>query len=113
LDELFRTDKKLAILETIIAMEKSLATAAPPSNRQLYSLTQFLAETLRRLGFDGVKFRSTVSTGMNLVLFDPDVATWVPDSSRVVEVQKVIYKHEDRKLFDPNAHYDIDFQASD
>jgi hypothetical protein len=108
----FRSDKELELLETIIAMETALATAAPPSNRQLYSLTQFLAEVFRKLGFDGVKFRSTVGVGANLVLFDPEAVNWVSNSSRVVEVRKVLYEHEDRKLFDPNEIYDIDFEAS-
>lgn len=111
LNELFRTDKELEILETIIAMENSFALAAPPSNRQIFSLTQFLAELLRRIGFSGVKFKSTVGQGINLVLFDPDDVTWVPNSSRVVEVQRVVYEHEDRKLYDPSAQYDIDFLA--
>lgn len=107
--KLFRTDKELEILQMIISMERAFSMAAPPSNRQLYSLTQFLAEMLRRLGFDGVKFTSTVGKGINLLLFNPDVVTWVPDSSRVVEVHRVIYEHEDKKLHDPEGKYDIDF----
>lgn len=109
--DLFRNDNELEILEIIISIEKALSTAAPPSDRHVYSLTQFLAETFRRLGFDGVKFRSTVGAGVNLVLFDPAIATWMPNSSRVVEVQRVVYEHIDRKLYDPQGEYAIDLKA--
>jgi hypothetical protein len=108
IEDLFRNDKQLEILETIIAIENAFATAAPPSDRQVYSLTQFLAETFRRLGFDGVKFRSTVASGANLVLFDPAASAWVPKSSRVVEVSRVLYKHENRNLHDPDEIYEVD-----
>lgn len=111
LTNLFRSNKELEKLEIIINMETAFATAAPPSNRQLYSLTQFLSEVLRGLGFEGVKFRSTVGNGDNLVIFDPDVAEWIPNSSSVVEINRVVYEHETRKLFDPEDTYDIDFES--
>lgn len=49
LTKLWRSDSQLEMLEFIIAMEKIFATAAPPSNRSAYTLTQFLAEIFRRL----------------------------------------------------------------
>ena len=113
LADLFRTDKDLQKLETIIAMERAFSTPAPPTDRQVYSLTQFLSDVLRKMGFDGVKFRSTVGTGVNLVLFNPDAAAWRPALGRVVEVKRVVYGHEDRKVFEPDQWYDIDFTPRD
>lgn len=113
LADLFRTNEDLEKLETIVAIENAIATPAPPTHQQLYSLTQFLSDVLRKLGFDGVKFRSTVGPGVNLVLFDPGAATWRPSLGRVVEVKRVIYEHEDRKVFDPGQCYEIDFTPRD
>jgi hypothetical protein len=109
LTKLWRTDDELEMLELIIAMEKMFATAAPPSNRSAYTVTQFLGELFRRLGFDGVMFRSTVGEGENLVVFDPAHSKWIDGSSRVIEVKKVSYEWVDVQLFDGSKRYDIDY----
>ncbi len=110
LTKLWRSDSQLEMLEFIIAMEKIFATAAPPSNRSAYTLTQFLAEIFRRLGFDGVLFRSTVSDGDNLVAFNPAHADWVAGSSRAVGVARVRYDWSDVSIFDESATYDMDYE---
>ncbi|WP_197520399.1 RES family NAD+ phosphorylase [Paraburkholderia tropica] len=109
LTKLWRSDQELDMLELVIAMENAFATAAPPSNRSAYTVTQFLGELFRQLGFDGVRFRSTVGDGDNLVLFDPASAAWEDGSSRVIDVKRVRYELIDREKFDQNEQYDIDF----
>jgi RES domain-containing protein len=110
LTKLWRSDSQLEMLELIIAMENIFATAAPPSNRSAYTLTQFLGEIFRRLGFDGVLFRSTVGAGDNLVAFNPAHANWVPGSSRAIGVARVRYDWNDVSIFDESANYDIDYE---
>lgn len=110
LKKYFRCDRELDLLEVIVAIENALATAVPPSNRQLYSLTQFLAEIFRRSGFHGLRFKSTVGAGSNLVLFEPTAAKWIEGTSRVVEVHRVLYQHSPRAIFDPETKYDLDFE---
>lgn len=39
-----------------------------------YVPSQYLCEFIKKLGYDGVIYRSSVSTGMNLALFDPSRA---------------------------------------
>lgn len=102
----FNSDRELELLEIVIAVENALATAAPPSNRQLYSLTQFLADIFRTMNFDGIAFRSTVGVGANLVLFEPTAAVWLEGSSRVVEINRVSYRHTPKALFDAASKYD-------
>lgn len=109
LTKLWRNDSELTMLELIIAMERVFATAAPPSNRSAYTLTQFLGEIFRRIGFDGVMFRSTVGDGDNLVAFNPDHADWISGSSRVIDVKRVHYEWVDVDLFEDAKDYDIDF----
>jgi RES domain-containing protein len=109
LTKLWHNDSELAMLELIIAMERVFATTAPPSNRSAYTLTQFLGEIFRRLGFDGVIFRSTVGDGDNLVAFNPAYAEWISGSSRAIEVERVHYDWVDVDLFDETKDYDIDY----
>lgn len=53
-----------------------------------YIPTQFLAEEIKRMGFDGLRFNSSLhSGGVNVVLFDPDNAEAV--SSDLVDVKEI------------------------
>ena len=40
-----------------------------------YTPTQYLCEFIKKCGYDGVVYRSSVSDGINLALFDPTQAT--------------------------------------
>jgi hypothetical protein len=40
-----------------------------------YTPSQYLCEFIKKCGYDGVIYRSSVSNGMNLALFRPDKAT--------------------------------------
>ena len=53
-----------------------------------YIATQFLAEEVKNMGFDGLRFNSSLNTGgINVVLFDPDVCKAV--SSELVEIHGI------------------------
>jgi hypothetical protein len=55
-----------------------------------YVPSQYLCEFIKKSGYDGVVYRSSVSAGINLALFDPSravpgvVATYSVDSVTVV-----------------------------
>lgn len=54
-----------------------------------YIPTQYLAEEIKKMGFDGLRFNSSLyDGGVNLVLFDPDRCKAV--SSDLVEVKSII-----------------------
>lgn len=55
-----------------------------------YIPTQILAEYFKDNGFDGIVFKSSVATGLNLVIFDPSLLEVV--HRQVVEIKKVDYK---------------------
>lgn len=57
-----------------------------------YVPTQYLCECIKRLGFDGIRYKSAVSeTGINVVLFDVNEETRVYDvtGSKVYEVNRL------------------------
>lgn len=59
----------------------------PKSAAFEYTPSQYLCEFIKRGGFDGVVYRSSVSKDINLALFDPARATGV--AVRVVRVERV------------------------
>lgn len=50
-----------------------------------YIPSQYLCEFIKRIGFHGVIYRSSVSVGMNLALFDPGLAEVISCSQYVVD----------------------------
>ena len=53
-----------------------------------YLPTQYLAEEIKNMGFDGLRFNSSLhSGGINVVLFDPEACKAV--SSDLVEIKSI------------------------
>lgn len=100
LGNLYRNDEELLLLELIIAVEKTFSAMAPPSNQAKYSVTQVFAELFRKMGFGGIKYKSTVGNGSNLAIFTPDAFHWNTDSASAVKVEGVSYQHAPCLLFD-------------
>ncbi|QNU62795.1 RES family NAD+ phosphorylase [Vreelandella titanicae] len=54
---------------------EELTRPVQPSGAAIdYIPSQYLCEFIKKIGFDGVLYRSSVSDGINLALFDPDQA---------------------------------------
>lgn len=63
-----------------------------------YIATQFLAEEIKKMGFDGLRFNSSLNTGgINVVLFDPDVCKAV--SSELVEIKGIHIEKDDALIY--------------
>ena len=63
-----------------------------------YIATQFLAEEIKNMGFDGLRFNSSLNTGgINVVLFDPDVCKAV--SSELVEIQGIHIEKDEAQIY--------------
>ncbi|MGF6423752.1 hypothetical protein ABIE11_003276 [Lelliottia sp. 489] len=64
----------------------------PKSAALDYIPSQYLCEFIKKIGFHGVIYNSSVSEGINLALFYPNMAT--PSSTRQVSVTKVTVQIE-------------------
>lgn len=63
-----------------------------------YIATQFLAEEIKRMGFDGLRFNSSLNFGgVNVVLFDPDVCN--PISSELVDIKRIQIEKDDAQIY--------------
>lgn len=69
-----------------------------------YAPTQILAELFKSKGFDGVAYKSSLSTGFNVVLFDLDAADLF--SCQLEEVESVEFKFKQADT--PSGIYCID-----
>lgn len=67
-------------------------------NAQQYIPTQYLAEEIKRMGFDGLRFNSSLHKGgVNIVLFDPDLCKAI--SSDLVDVKDISITLEDPIIY--------------
>ena len=63
-----------------------------------YIPTQYLAEEIKRMGFDGLRFNSSLHKGgVNVVLFDPDLCTAM--SSDLVDVKNISLTIEEPLIY--------------
>lgn len=77
------------------SIDRTFSVPVTPEQRTRYMLTQTLADGVRKLGFDGVAYRSSVGSGANIAFFDPRAFEYVQESARVVGIQRLDYVHED------------------
>lgn len=71
-----------------------------PNNGDLlqYIPTQYLAEEIKRMGFDGLRFNSSLHKGgVNIVLFDPDI--YKAMSSELVDVAGIELKLDEPIIY--------------
>ncbi|HLF18437.1 MAG TPA: RES family NAD+ phosphorylase [Candidatus Omnitrophota bacterium] len=67
-----------------------------PNDNMNYIPTQYLAETFKAAGFDGIKYASSLdSNGYNLALFNPDLTT-INEAPKLIIVKSVFYKFQEQ-----------------
>lgn len=90
--DFYKSDKHLdEYFLYINSLNNLFQKSIPPSKKNNYSITQLIADSIRKLGFDGILFNSSVGDGSNLVVFYPDKMKYIEDDKKVVIVNKVTY----------------------
>jgi hypothetical protein len=101
----YLTDKKLDDYKRLNTLSEMIHRVVPPASRQQYSITQLIADCVRNSGFDGIYFNSSVGKGYNLVLFDPQVASYIDKGNNVIRIDDVSYQYSGLRWankFDPD-----------
>lgn len=88
----FLSDTRLMELRLIFSFNSLMNLPVTPDQRELYLITQSLSDCVRDLGFDGVKFKSSLGTGSNYAFFNTTDFTHVPKSESVVAVKSLAYE---------------------
>lgn len=83
------SDNKISQYIKLNNLEMRISIPNPDKN---YSFTQCFADALLELGYDGIKFRSSLTeSAYNLVLFQRRGATYIEGSHEAVHIQGVKY----------------------
>ncbi|MFM5537232.1 RES family NAD+ phosphorylase [Aeromonas veronii] len=101
----YLSDKELDNYTQLLALSKIMNKVVPPSERQHYSITQLVADCIRKMGFDGILFKSTVGHGDNIVIFDSKKLNYLSDEQSVVKINSVIYEYSALPLIDKSSLY--------
>ena len=89
------SDERLEMYWIIHTFDRWMSTPVTPDDKVSYLITQLLAEILQAKGFHAVRFRSSVSEGVNLCIFDTTHAAFVEGHSKVNFVQRVHYEESE------------------
>lgn len=90
------SDAELDLYAFVYAADQSMSLPALPGEAAGYSITQLIADVLRRRGFDGVAFKSSVAEGgRNLCIFQPADFEYVAGSAVVRGVKSLRYELTD------------------
>lgn len=85
------TDQLVDDYVFLSSIQLELNTPVVPAERDRYLVGQVVGGAVRRLGFDGLAYRSSVAAGTNVAVFDPAACAYVADSGTVVHVERVDY----------------------
>ena len=89
------SERRLNIYALIYHLDSLLRSPIIPEERHRYAATQLLSDVLIRRGFEGVIYRSSVGTGINLCAFDPHAFELDGSCSSVKQVDKLRYRFSD------------------
>jgi RES domain len=93
-----QSDKDLELFHFIYSADLAMARPVTPQASSHYSITQLLADCLRQRGFHGVTFRSSVASGANLCVFDPESCEYVANTAIVRQVRALNYELTDTPM---------------
>ncbi|QPO08270.1 RES family NAD+ phosphorylase [Sulfitobacter sp. B30-2] len=87
-----QNEVRLEMYGIVHAFDRMMSTPVTPDDTVRYLITQLLAEVLKARGYDGVQFRSSVSDGKNLCIFEPSKARFENGHSAVNYVKSLVYE---------------------
>lgn len=99
------SDKRLDDFLLLKTIDSLFSMPITPEGRSSYYFTQLLADCLRQLEFDAIRYKSSVGPGTNLVVFDPSKFSYVPNSARVVKISALSYQYEKMQPMRDDADY--------
>lgn len=85
------SELRLELFALIYHIDSLLGSPIIPEERHRYAVTHLLSDVLIRHGFEGVIYRSSVGTGINLCAFDPSAFEFDESASAVMQVDHLQY----------------------
>lgn len=91
--EIVKCEEDITDLEFLLEIQSIFDKHALPEEKNPYLITQFIAEQIRKMGYDGISFRSVVGNGINSVFFNPEDFKFVPGSDNLVRIDKMSFEY--------------------
>jgi RES domain-containing protein len=85
------SDERLDLFHLIYTIGREISEPVPPEDRQRYTVTQLVADLLRRQRYDAIRYPSSVASGANLCVFRPALFQIEPAKARIVQVKTLKY----------------------
>jgi hypothetical protein len=85
------SDEKLDLFHLAHTICREISLPITPEDRDKYSITQLVADTVRRQGYDAIRFPSSVQPGDNLCVFQPAAFSCDSTSGKVLYIQSLKY----------------------
>lgn len=98
----FENDESLDRYKPFHTLGVLMNKTIPPSEHTSYSITQLIADCIRQIGFDGILFNSTVSSGKNIVLFNQTDIEQIEADADIVLISTVKYEYMSEKIMKNN-----------
>jgi hypothetical protein len=96
------SDARLDVFHLGHTISREISLPITPEDRHKYSVTQLLADSIRREGYDGIRFPSSVASGANICVFQPALFLSEPASGKVLSVKGLKYEIDEVKhLIEP------------
>jgi RES domain-containing protein len=86
------SDARLDIFHLGLTISREISLPITPEDRHKYTVTQLLADIIRRQGYDGIRFPSSVAAGSNVCIFQPALFSSEPQSGKVLYVKGLKYR---------------------
>jgi len=91
----FKSGDNLEVFKLLRDLADELSIPILPEEKENYLVTQFISDIVRQLNYDGILFKSSVSDGYNFVAYNAEKFGYLPDSSRLIKVQKIEFDYKD------------------
>jgi hypothetical protein len=89
------SDARLEIFHLGHTISREMSLPITPEDRHKFTVTQLLADIIRRKGYDGIRFPSSVAAGANVCVFQPVLFSSEPASGKVFYVRGLKYEIDD------------------
>jgi hypothetical protein len=85
-------DNQLELFHLAYTLNKIMSTPVSDNEKHRYSVTQLLTDVLRKLGYKGVMYKSSVAEGTNLCMFEYSSFKQDKSFGEVIEAEELKYK---------------------
>jgi RES domain-containing protein len=86
------SEEALELFHLGYTISREIGLPITPEYRQKYTATQLIADLIRRQGYDGIRFPSSVGTGENICVFQPGLFANESVSGKIVYVKGLKYE---------------------